>query len=106
MKRVALITGGAKGIGRAIGIDLAGRGWSVAFCYRTSIAEAKTAWDAMRAKGAEALAEHCDVSDPVACEVFVRKVRERLGPIDALVNGAGPYVRIPLLDQSNESWRE
>jgi 3-oxoacyl-[acyl-carrier protein] reductase len=106
MKRVALITGGARGIGRAIGIDLAGRGWSVAFCYRTSIAEAKDTWDAMRAKGAQALAEHCDVSDPVACEAFVRKVREQLGPIDALVNCAGPYVRIPLLDQSIESWRE
>jgi NAD(P)-dependent dehydrogenase (short-subunit alcohol dehydrogenase family) len=62
--RVALITGGARGIGRAIGLDLAGRGWSVAICYRTSAAEAETACAEMRAKGARALAERCDVSDP------------------------------------------
>ncbi|SRR5258705_5702183 len=106
MKRVALITGGAKGIGRAIGIDLAERGWSVAFCYRTSIAEAKDTWDTLLRKGAEALAEHCDVSDPAACAALVGKVRQKLGPIDALVNCAGPYTRIPLLDQSIESWHE
>ena len=104
--RVALITGGAKGIGRAIGIDLAASGWSVAICYRTSIAEAKDTWDALRAHGSEALAEQCDVSDPKACEELVAKVEDELGPIDALLNCAGPYVRIPLLEQTPESWRE
>jgi 3-oxoacyl-[acyl-carrier protein] reductase len=103
--RVALITGGARGIGRAVAIDLARSGWSVAICYRTSIAEAKETWDVLRAGGAEALAEHCDVSDPDACAALVEKVRSELGPIDALVNAAGPYVRIPILDQSIESWR-
>ena len=103
--RVALITGGAKGIGRAIGIDLAARGWRVAFCYRTSIAEAKETWDALRAQGVEALAEHADVSDPEACERLVEKVVEEFGRIDALVNCAGPYVREPLLDQSVATWR-
>jgi 3-oxoacyl-[acyl-carrier protein] reductase len=103
--RVALITGGAKGIGRAIGIDLAARGWRVAFCYRTSIAEAKETWDALRAQGVEALAEHADVSVPEACERLVQKVVEEFGRIDALVNCAGPYVREPLLDQSVETWR-
>jgi len=103
--RVALITGGAKGIGRAIGIDLAARGWRVAFCYRTSIAEAKETWDALRAQGVEALAEHADVSDPEACERLVQKVVEEFGRIDALVNCAGPYVREPLLDQSVATWR-
>jgi len=104
--RVALITGGAKGIGRAIGLDLASRGWSVAICYRKSLADAKATWDALREKGVEAVAEQCDVSDPEACESLVGKVESELGPIDALVNAAGPYVRVPLLDQSIESWRE
>ena len=104
--RVALITGGAKGIGRAIGLDLAARGWKVAFCYRTSIAEAKETWDAMRALGVDALAERCDVSDPEGCANLVEKVLDEFGRIDALVNAAGPYVRTPLLDQSTESWRE
>jgi len=104
-RRVALVTGGARGIGRAIALDLAANGWSVAICYRTSIAEAKATWDAMRAKGVEALAERCDVSDPDDCAALVAKVRDELGPIDALVNGAGPYVREPLLEQSIENWR-
>jgi 3-oxoacyl-[acyl-carrier protein] reductase len=103
--RAALITGGAKGIGRSIGLDLAARGWRVAFCYRTSIAEAKETWDAMRASGVEAMAEHADVSDPDACEKLVGKVLEKFGRIDALVNCAGPYVREPLLEQSAEAWR-
>ena len=103
--RVALITGGAKGIGRAIGLDLAGRGWSVAICYRTSIAEAKETWDALRAQGVEALAERCDVSDPDACAALIEKVGAKLGPVDALIHGAGPYVRTPLFEQSAESWR-
>jgi 3-oxoacyl-[acyl-carrier protein] reductase len=103
--RVALITGGAKGIGRSIGLDLTARGYRVAFCYRTSIAEAKETWDAMRASGVEAMAEHADVSDPDACEKLVGKVLEKFGRIDALVNCAGPYVREPLLEQSAEAWR-
>src|SRR5262249_50819722 len=105
MKRVALITGGAKGIGRAVALDLAEQGWSVAICYRTSIAEAKETSDAMRAKGARSMAEACDVSDPDQCAKLVGKVVEQLGPVDALVNCAGPYVRTPLLEQSAESWR-
>jgi 3-oxoacyl-[acyl-carrier protein] reductase len=105
-KRVALITGGAKGIGRAIGLALADRGWSVAFCYRTSIAEAKATWDELRAKGVEALAERADVSDPAQCAALVDKVRGEFNRIDALVNCAGPYTRTPLLEQSIESWRE
>jgi len=104
--RVALVTGGARGIGRAVAIDLARRGWSVAICYRTSLSDAKATWDELRKGGAEALAEHCDVSDPAACAELVGKVRETLGPIDALVNAAGPYVRVPLLDQTIESWHE
>ena len=103
--RVALVTGGAKGIGRAIGLDLAQRGWNVAICYRTSIAEANETLEALRASGVEALAERCDVSDPAACEALVAKVAKDLGPIDALVNAAGPYVREPLLEQSVEAWR-
>jgi 3-oxoacyl-[acyl-carrier protein] reductase len=105
-RRVALITGGAKGIGRAIGVALAEDGWSVAFCYRTSIAEAKETQDALVARGAEVLAERADVSDPEQCRKLVEKVHERFGRIDALVNAAGPYTRTPLFEQSIESWHE
>lgn len=105
-QRVALITGGAKGIGRAIGISLAEQGWSVAFCYRTSIREAEGTREALRALGVPSLAERADVSDPRQCEALVAKVRGELGRIDALLNCAGPYTRTPLLEQSLESWHD
>jgi len=104
-RRVALITGGAKGIGRAIGLALAEDGWSVALCYRTSAKEAEATAEGIRAQGVEALPLCRDVSDPAACEEMVGRVQRELGRIDALVNGAGPYVREPLLEQSVEAWR-
>lgn len=104
MERVALITGGARGIARAIGLDLASNGWSVAFCYRTSEADAQTASETMVAAGARVIAKRCDVSDPATCETLVADVLERWGRIDALIHGAGPYVREPLLQATRESW--
>ena len=104
--RVALITGGARGIGRAVAIDLAQSGWSVAICYRTSEKDAQETLDRLREGGRRALAEECDVSEPDACARLVGKVTEMLGPIAALVNAAGPYVRVPILEQSIESWHE
>lgn len=103
-KRVALITGGVRGIGRAIGTRLAEEGWAVAACYRTSEGDAEEAAGAWRAAGAEVLVERCDVSDASACEALVEKTARALGPIDALVNGAGPYHRTPLFEESVEGW--
>ena len=51
MARVALITGGAKGIGRAIGLDLAAAGWDIALCYRTSAREAAETASRIRQAG-------------------------------------------------------
>lgn len=104
--RVALITGGARGIGRAVAIDLAKSGWSVAICYRTSGKDAQETLERLREGGRRALAEECDVSEPDACARLVGKITESLGPIDALVNAAGPYVRVPILEQSIESWHD
>ena len=104
MKRVALITGGARGIGRAVGLDLAGKDWSVAVCYRTSAADAASACKEMEARGAQALAVQCDVSDADQCETLVERVASELGSVDALVNCAGPYHRVPLLDETVEGW--
>ena len=63
-ERVALITGGARGIGRAVALDLAEQGWSVAICYRTSETQASEVVDAIREKKSKGLAVKCDVSDP------------------------------------------
>lgn len=103
-ERVALITGGAKGIGRAVALNLAAQGWSVAICYRTSEREANDTREQI-AQRSRALAVQCDVSDPQAAEELVRRVEREWGRIDALVNGAGPYHRINVLDESYEGWR-
>ncbi len=102
--RVALIPGGAKGIGKAIGLALAAEGWSVAVCYRQSEEAVSETLGELEACGGKALAVHCDVSDSSACEALVARVREELGPVDALINCAGPYHRVKLLDESLEGW--
>jgi 3-oxoacyl-[acyl-carrier protein] reductase len=104
-ERVALITGGARGIGRAVALDLASQGWSVAVCYRTSAADADTTCAAIRAHGVRAMAVRCDVSDPAAAEAMVRSVERDWGRIDALINGAGPYHRVNLLEETPDGWR-
>ena len=104
--RVALLTGGARGIARAIALDLADAGWSIALCYRKSEADAASAVEAIEAKGQRALAIRCDVSDPKASLEMVKQVETDFGRIDALVNGAGPYHRIPVLEESAEAWRD
>ncbi len=104
--KVALITGGAKGIGRAVALDLAARQWSVAICYRTSAEAAAETCAAIAARGGRALSVQCDVSDPEAARGLIRRVEQEWGYIDALINGAGPYHRINLFEESVEGWRE
>ena len=105
-QRVALITGGAKGIGRGIALDLAAQQWKIAFCYRTSEEEAKTTAVAITGRGGQALPIQCDVSDPGAAKQMVSQVEKEWGHIDALINGAGPYHRINLFEESVEGWNE
>lgn len=102
--RIALITGGAKGIGRAIGLDLASRGWDIALCYRSSEEAARETAERVSAQGRRAFSRQCDVSDPRAVEGLVKAVREELGPVDALINCAGPYHRVSLLEETVEGW--
>jgi 3-oxoacyl-[acyl-carrier protein] reductase len=102
--KVALITGGARGIGRAVALDLAARGWSVAICYRTSVREANEVIDAVKAQGVGGAALQCDVSNPEAAVEWVQRMHQEWGRIDALINGAGPYHRVSLLDETYEGW--
>lgn len=102
--KVALITGGARGIGRAVALDLAGQGWSVAICYRKSAKEGVEVIDDVQKKGSNGLALQCDVSDPKAAQQMVKRVEGEWGRIDALINCAGPYHRVNLLEESVEGW--
>ncbi|MDO9119715.1 MAG: SDR family oxidoreductase [Nitrospira sp.] len=104
--RVALITGGAKGIGRGIALDLAAQHWKIAICYRTSEAEAQKTALAITERGGQALAIRCDVSDPVAAKSLAAQVEQKWGQIDVLINGAGPYHRVNLFEETVEGWNE
>ena len=104
--RVALITGGARGIGRRVALDLAAQGWAIALCARTGNDAAQKTREDVEALGAPALAALADVSQPEECERLVRHAHEWRGRIDALVHCAGPYHRRDLFEETPEGWRE
>lgn len=85
--RVCVVTGAARGLGRAIATALAGGGARLALCDVLDDALEETA-GALRATGAEVLAAHCDVSDSGAVDGFFARVAEELGPVEVLINNA------------------
>jgi len=103
--RVALVTGGAKGIGRACCLKLAEGGAAVAINYRTSEQRAKETEAGVRDRGANGLAIQADVSEPEHVEQMVARVEADLGPIDLLVNNAGVLDRVPHDRLSLDLWR-
>lgn len=89
MDRVSLITGGSRGIGRAIALELAGRGHSVAVNYRSSEESALAVVQEIEATGGTAFAVRGDVGDPADVEALFAAVTDELGPVEILVNNAG-----------------
>lgn len=88
-ENVALVTGGSRGIGRAICLELASRGANVAVNYAGNEQAAQETVEACRALGVEAEAFRVDVADPAACDELVKAVKDRFGKVDILVNNAG-----------------
>jgi len=88
-KRVALVTGGSRGIGRAVAISLAEAGAAVAVNYREKKAEAEATARAIRAAGGRAIAVGADVSKTAEVARMVAAVEAELGPVEVLVNNAG-----------------
>ena len=87
--RVALVTGGSRGIGRAVALALADAGAAVAVNYRERADDARTVVDAIRSAGGRAMAIGADVSRSVEVSAMVAAVVHELGPVDVLVNNAG-----------------
>jgi len=104
--KVALIAGGARGIGRAIALAIAEEGWSIATCYRKSESDAKELDAQLKQKGVKSMTLRADVSEASAAENLVRDVEAEFGRIDALINCAGPYHRVNLLEETVEGWHE
>ena len=87
--RVALVTGGSRGIGSAIAIELARAGASVAFTYLSSQSGAEETGKRIAELGGESLMLKLDVSDTSAVDAAVKEVIDKRGKLDALVNNAG-----------------
>jgi 3-oxoacyl-[acyl-carrier protein] reductase len=87
--RSAIVTGGTRGIGKAIVLELANRGANVAFNFSKSADEAEKLKAEIEDLGVKAVAAQCDVASTEAAADFVGKVKEAFGSIDYLVNNAG-----------------
>ena len=86
---VALITGGSRGIGRVVALNLAKEGYDITFCYTNNEAAAKEAVSEIEKTGAKALAVKADVSKESDVNALVQAARDAFGPIEVLVNNAG-----------------
>ncbi|WP_435334816.1 SDR family NAD(P)-dependent oxidoreductase [Haloarchaeobius sp. TZWWS8] len=104
--RVALVTGSASGVGRALLLAIAETGASVAVHYHTSAAEAEaTAQEARDRGAAEATTVQADVTNPDAVDGLFDRVEAELGTVDVLVNNVGAFAPTHWSDVDYETWR-
>lgn len=97
-RKVAVVTGGGTGIGRAVSELLAERGCAVAVVYSRSAAEAEATVAAIRGRGQEAIALQADIADDAQVRRAMADIVARLGDIDYLVNNAGITRQLPFAD--------
>lgn len=106
MGKTALITGGARGIGRAITLELAKEGWQVAINYHSSEQAAHALAAQLEAQGVAAFAVQADVADPAQVQAMVKTVCARFGGIHLLVNNAGIAQQKLFTHITAEDWRQ
>ena len=104
--RVALVTGGSRGIGRASALRLAGEGAHVAITYASRVAEAEAVVAEVRQLGRKALAVRCNVGDPAEVGEAVARARAELGPIDFLVHSGAISNLADHAELTLDRWRE
>lgn len=101
--RIALVTGGAQGIGRGIAAELAAQGFRVAIADLNLEAATETAKD-LTAAGGTAVAVEANVTDTASVEAGVRAVERDLGPVEVVVNNAGWDDFMPFVATTEEFW--
>lgn len=104
--RVALVTGGSRGIGRATVLGLARDGFDVAFCYRSDEEAARSLEKEAGQFGVRVLGRKADVTTAGPVRELVAEVEEELGAVDALVTAAGITRDNPLVLMTDEQWQE
>lgn len=104
--RTAIVTGGTRGIGRAIALELARRGADIAFNYAKSADAANALARELEALGVKTLSAQCDVANTEAAAEMVKQVKEAFGRIDFLVNNAGVTRDNLILRMKEEDWDE
>jgi 3-oxoacyl-[acyl-carrier protein] reductase len=104
--KAALVTGGSRGIGKAIGLRLARQGADVAFSYRGNAEAAKATAAEIESIGTKALAIQGDVKDPESAEAVVKAALDAFGKVDILVNNAGITRDDLIMRMTEEAWRE
>lgn len=102
--KVALVTGGARRIGKSLALALAHAGADVAITYRESDAASRQTLRDLAVDGQRSLALHCDVRDPLSVRAAVAGVIQEFGRLDILVNNAGMFATAPLEKISIEEW--
>ncbi len=102
--KIALVTGGGRGIGRGISETLAAEGADVAVNYTAHPDAANETVAAIEALGRRAIAVQADVANRAQVEAMVATVTADLGPIDVLVNNAGVETIVPFLDLDDAEW--
>jgi 3-oxoacyl-[acyl-carrier protein] reductase len=104
-RKVAIVTGGSRGIGRAIVEFLAQRGYHVLFSYRSNAEQAAAVSDATADAGAQVRAVKADVLDPQSASGLVQSAIQTWGQIDVLVNNAGTHLPgVTIADTPADEW--
>jgi 3-oxoacyl-[acyl-carrier protein] reductase len=104
--KVAIVTGGSRGIGRAIALDLAQNGAKVAINYRTSVEAAKEVVNQIEGLGSKGIAVQADVASFSDAQLMTDKVIEELGGLDILVNNAGVNRDGVIWKMAEDQWDE
>jgi 3-oxoacyl-[acyl-carrier protein] reductase len=105
-EKTALVTGAARGIGKACAVLMGQAGANVVVNYRTSEAAAMQTVEEIESLGVKAVAIQADVSTPEGVDKLVSAIREQLGPVDLLVNNAGTFDRISHDQTDWKLWRQ
>jgi len=103
--RVAVVTGGTRGIGRGVALRLAREGARIAVVYRVNKAAAQMTLRQLQAEGADCVAVETDISQSARAEQLVKTIADRFGRIDVLVNNVGDFRWGTLAESSLDEWK-